>query len=209
MINQEGATPVQAKRTYVGPLAPYIDGFVLFLLREGYSPVSVNEKRYVITDLSRWMERRKLPLARLNEEQLTHFRISRQRRGRQQRGAMWAADQLLRYLRDLGCISLPRKKIDRTALGQLIQDFERYLSAERGLSRSTLVDYPLIARRFLSDRFGNNSVRVTVKRCDRATFIALLFATSRPAVAVKPNGWLVLCALSCAFYISAIKLRSI
>jgi site-specific recombinase XerD len=164
MINQEGATPVQAKRTYVGPLAPYIDGFVLFLLREGYSPVSVNEKRYVITDLSRWMERRKLPLARLNEEQLTHFRISRQRRGRQQRGAMWAADQLLRYLRDLGCISLPRKKIDRTALGQLIQDFERYLSAERGLSRSTLVDYPLIARRFLSDRFGNNSVRVKALR---------------------------------------------
>ena len=159
MVNQQN-TVVQSKRTYIGPLGSYIDGFVTLLLHEGYKPQSVKKKYDLVTDLSRWMERRKLPVARLDEEQLTQFRINRQRRCRLRRADMWTVDQLVRYLRDLGCVPVRSKKIDRTSLGQLTRDFESYLSVERGLSQSTVHDYPEIARRFLNDRFGNKPVRV-------------------------------------------------
>jgi hypothetical protein len=59
--------------TCVGPLAPHIDGFVSFLVREGYSACSVKEKRDLIIDLSRWMERHKIPLHKLDEKQLRNF----------------------------------------------------------------------------------------------------------------------------------------
>jgi hypothetical protein len=64
MVNREN-TVAQPKRTYTGPLGAYIDGFVALLLREGYKPRSVKKKFELVMDLSRWMGRRKLPLARL------------------------------------------------------------------------------------------------------------------------------------------------
>jgi integrase/recombinase XerD len=160
MVNRENAV-AQPKRTYTGPLGAYIDGFVALLLREGYKPRSVKKKFDLVMDLSRWMGRRKLPLVRLDDErQLRQFRISRQRRCRLRRADTWTVDQFIRYLRDLDGIPVRSKKIDRTSLGQLTRDFESYLSVERGLSQSTILDYPLIARRFLNDRFGNKPVRV-------------------------------------------------
>jgi site-specific recombinase XerD len=164
MIEQNRTTMPHSRRTCVGPLAPHIDGFVESLLHEGYRLESVKKKYDLTIDLNRWMERRKLPLARLDEEKLTQFRISRQRRCKLQQRDMWTAGQLLRYLRDLGCISTPLGRIDLTSLGQLTQDFERYLSSERGLSRSTLVAYSPIARQFLRDRFGKKAVRVKALR---------------------------------------------
>jgi site-specific recombinase XerD len=151
--------------TCVGPLAPHIEGFVSFLVREGYSACSVKEKRDLIIDLSRWMERHKIPLHKLDERQLAQFRVNRRSRSRlQRRKDMCAAGQLLRYLRDLGCVLKQRPKIDRTSLGQLTNDFEQYLRSERGLSRSTLLDYPKIARQFLKERFGNKSVQLKMLR---------------------------------------------
>jgi hypothetical protein len=82
--------------TCVGPLAPHIDGFVSFLVREGYSACSVKEKRDLIIDLSRWMERHKIPLHKLDEKQPAQFRVNRRSRSRlQRRKDMCAAGQLL------------------------------------------------------------------------------------------------------------------
>lgn len=149
------------KCTCVRPLVPHIEGFVLFLVREGYTARSVNEKRDLTIDLSRWMERHKIPLRKLDEKQLAQFRVNhRHRSSLQRRRDMCAARQLLQYLRDLGCVVKRRPKIERTLLGQLTNDFEQYLRSERGLSRSTLLDYPKIARQFLKDRFGDKSVQV-------------------------------------------------
>jgi site-specific recombinase XerD len=150
-----------AKCSCVGPLAPHIDGFVLSLVREGYSAASAKEKRDLTIDLSRWMERHKIPLQKLDEKQLAIFRANRRHRSSlQRRRDMCAAGQLLQYLRGLGCVTKRRAQIERTSLARLTNDFEQYLRSERGLSRSTLLDYPKIAGQFLKDRFGNKSVQV-------------------------------------------------
>jgi site-specific recombinase XerD len=161
MIDHKGI----GKCTCVGPLAPHIEGFVLFLVREGYRVSSVKEKRALIIDLSEWMERHKIPLHKLDEKELAQFRVNRRHlSGLHRRRDMCAAGQLLQYLRDLGCVLKRRPKIERTSLGRLTNDFEQYLRSERGLSRSTLLDYPKIAKDFLKDRFGNKSVQVKMLR---------------------------------------------
>jgi hypothetical protein len=119
MIDRNDTAKQRTRRACVGPLASHIEGFVASLLRDGYAPKTVKEKCELIVDLSRWMERCKLPLMRLDEGQLTKFRISRHRGRRLQRGDMWTARQLLRYLQDLDHIPTPQEKKDRTLLSSL------------------------------------------------------------------------------------------
>jgi len=166
MIDHDGT----GKCTGVGPLAPHIEGFVSFLVREGYRARSVKEKRDPIADLNRWMERHKIPLYKLDEKQLAQFRVDRRHRSSfQRRKDMCTAGQLLQYLRDLGYVPKRRPKIER---GRLTNDFEQYLRSDRGLSQSTLLDYPKIARQFLKNRFASKSVRLkTLQPCDIHRFI--------------------------------------
>lgn len=159
MINRNGKAKQHRRGACVGPLACHVNGFAAFLLREGYAAKTVKEKYGLTIDLSRWMESCKVPLASLDEEKLRQFQINRQRRCKLRHGDMWTARQILRYLRDLGCIPMLRKKTDRTALGHLTGDFEGYLTSERGLSRSTIVGYLRVVRRFLIDRFGGKAPR--------------------------------------------------
>ena len=43
--------------------------------------------------------------------------------------------------------------VDRTVLGRLTQDYERFLSSQRGLAPATLSSYLPIVRGFLTERF--------------------------------------------------------
>jgi len=195
MVNQENAALPQVKRRYVGPLSPHINGFSQSLVGEGYRQSTMEDKRKLSAELSGWMDRRELPLARLDEEAVKQFQSSRRRRLKPRHGDMRTTDQLLRYLRDLGIISNRRTKIDRSSLGQLTRDFERYLSSERGLSQSMLVGYPNIARRFLRDRFGKNPVRVKALRPrDIHSFIIRHLKASN-----RGQAKMVVCALRCFF----------
>src|SRR6202140_2975654 len=81
------------------------------------------------------------------------------RRGSRRRGDVSTGHQLLEQLRSLGVVPALPQKVDRTALGQLTRDYERFLSSERGLAPATLISYLRIVRRFLTEHFGNNALR--------------------------------------------------
>jgi site-specific recombinase XerD len=161
MSNRNGAVKQRTRCACIGPLASHISGFVAYLRQESYAPETVRAKRRLIVDISRWMQRLELPLVKLDEEQLREFQINRRRRHRLRPGDILTVRQLLQYLRDLGCIRMPREKTDRTSLGRMVRDFERYLSLECGLSQSTQVDYLRIVQCFLADCFGTKSPRLT------------------------------------------------
>jgi integrase/recombinase XerD len=163
-IDRNGAATAQANRVCGGPLAPHFDGFVALLAREGYASNTVQAKCELVVDLSRWLEQHKLPLVELDEERLRRFHIGRRRRFGVRRIDAPTARQLLAYLRDLGCIPASPEKIDRTSLGHLVRDFESFLSSERGLSRSTLINYLPVVRRFLIERFGSKVLRLNALR---------------------------------------------
>ena len=127
---------------------------------QGYAPNTVQAKCAVLADLSRWLERRRLSLAALDEGRLTQFLANRRRRGEARRGDPATGQQLLGYLRDRDDIAAAAQRIDRTAAACLTRDFEEFLHCERGLSRSTVVSYLPIVRSFLDERFGRKALRL-------------------------------------------------
>jgi site-specific recombinase XerD len=139
------------------PLASCMEGFVGDLLRQGYSQNTVRTKCGLFAELSRWLERRKLAVAALDENVLRQFQASRRRRNKARRGDQATGQQLLRYLRDCGDVAPALPPIDPHPAAGLLRDFEAYLLSERGLSRSTVISYLPVVRRFLDQRFGSKA----------------------------------------------------
>lgn len=154
MLTRHGGTTSPDRQFCGGPLASHVDGFAAQLSRMGYAPNTVHTKCNFLAALSRWLERRQIPLAKLNETRLRQFQEARRLRNRVRRGDLATGQQLLAYLRDQGDIAPAAQKIDRTHTSRLVRDFEAFLYTERGLSQSTVVRYLLVIRGFLDERFG-------------------------------------------------------
>jgi site-specific recombinase XerD len=157
-LTRHGAAAASDGLFCAGPLASRIEGFAGQLSRQGYSASTVRTKRDRVVDLSRWLERRKLPLEALDEDRLSQFQASLRRRDTARRGDMSTGQQLLEYLRDRGDIALAALTIDRCPAACVVRDFEAFLSSERGLSRSTVVSYLPVVRCFLDERFGRKAL---------------------------------------------------
>jgi site-specific recombinase XerD len=141
-------------------LASHIDGFSALLASQGYAATTVQSKFDVLADLSRWLERRQLPLTALDDRRLRQFQATRRRRGDARRGDPTTGLQLLRYLRHLEEIDAEVQKVDGTPVACLTREFEEFLRSERGLTRSTVISYLRIVRRFLTERFGRGALRL-------------------------------------------------
>ena len=143
---------------HIGPIARHIDQFAEFLTAEGYASQTVRSKCALARALSHWLARHGSTLTDLDEKVLRQFYTHRCRSRR--RGDRLTGDQLLEFLRDRGLTPLPKPSIDRSPLGQLTRDYERFLSCERGLARATVARYLPIAQRFLNKHFQNKALRL-------------------------------------------------
>jgi integrase/recombinase XerD len=152
MINRNGAVTAPAIQPCTGPLASHIGGFAALLDGQGYAPNTVQAKCLLVADLSLWLEVRGLSLDRLDQGRLSRFH--QDHRDRTWRGDVATGEQLLRYLCDLGCIQAPPGEVDSSPVGELIGEFGRFLSSERGLSPATLINYLPVVRRFLVERLA-------------------------------------------------------
>ena len=159
-LTRHGAAIAPDGQPCTGPLAPHVECFAAQLSRKGYAQTTVRAKRNVLADLSRWLERRRLTLAALDEGQLTQFLATLRHGAKKRRGDSATGQQLLEYLRGRDEIAAAAQKIDRTPAAGLTRDFEEFLHSERGLSRSTLISYLPIVRRFLDERFGRKALRL-------------------------------------------------
>ena len=146
--------------SWTGPLASHIEGFAAELVRKGYAQESVLAKCDMLADLNRWLQRRQLSVAALDEGRLRQFQAARRRRAKARRGDPATGQQLLEYLRDCDDIAAPAQKIDLTRTACLTRDFEEFLHSERGLSRSTVISYLPVVRGFLDEQFGRKALRL-------------------------------------------------
>jgi site-specific recombinase XerD len=67
---------------------------------------------------------------------------------------------LLSYLRTCGNISPLTEVIDNSPLTRIEREYERFLASERGLSSATLINYLPTVRRFLTERFGGETLEL-------------------------------------------------
>jgi len=143
----------------VGPLASHIDGFSTLLASQGYARSTAREKLRLVVDLSRWLGRRKLSVADLDEQRVSQFLTNRRRR-RARHGNAATCKMLLSYLRHLGRIPSSQEQFHDTPLNRAGRDFEQFLTSERGLTPATLANYLPTVRRFLTERFGTGVLRL-------------------------------------------------
>lgn len=134
-----------------GPLAPYAAGFSSWLTSRAYSPSAAADRLYQFDQLSRWLEREGLGADELTGEQAERFAEARRAAGL----VSWASPQSvalpLGYLRQLGTAPTPAPVRPEGPLEELLAEYRRYLSNERGLCDHTVLDaYNPAARLFLS-----------------------------------------------------------
>ena len=163
-LTRQSAATAQDGQSCTGPLASHIERFAAQLSRKGYAQNTVRSKCDVLADISRWLERRGLPVSALDEGRLRQFQASRRRRGKARRGDPATGQQLIEYLRDRDDIAVAARRIDRAPAAGLTREFEEFLHTERGLSRSTVVSYLPIVRCFLDQRFGRKALRLVQLR---------------------------------------------
>jgi site-specific recombinase XerD len=156
-----------------GPLDPYIDGFGALLHECGYASLTRKVQLRIVEHFSRWLGRRRIDVDDLDEEQVRRFVRDRHRRGHLHRGDRPTLRTLLGHLQQLGVIRAPTAPQPPTALSALEQTFSLYLTHQRGLPRATRRNYLPMVHRFLSERFGTDSICVSdIRPPDITRFVA-------------------------------------
>src|ERR1039458_9566009 len=136
-----------------GPLAPYAAGFESWLRSRSYSPSAAADRLYQLDQLSRWLGREGLGVGELTGDQAERFAAERRAAGL----VSWASPQSvtlpLGYLCTVGVAPVPPPALAQSPLEELLEDYGRYLSVERGLCGHTVLDaYGPAARLFMAGR---------------------------------------------------------
>lgn len=136
-----------------GPLADIAPAYAALLSQRGYTQTSANLQFRFLADLNQWLHRQRLQIGDLTEPTLQRYLRYRHQRFRPRRDDTSILKKLLHLLPKEAPPSLtnPSQRVEN--------DFDRYLSEERGLSVATRINYHPFVRRFLSAQFGNKPIR--------------------------------------------------
>ena len=143
-----------------GPLGSYVDAYAARLQEQGYSEESTRTQIRCVADFSRWLKRRGIAADDVDDQALTRFLKYRQRHRHLTRSDASALQKLLALLRERHIARPMPVQRHLNPLARIERDFERYLTQERGRSRSTLLNYQLFIRQFLQERFQGGAIRL-------------------------------------------------
>jgi site-specific recombinase XerD len=132
-----------------GPLEPFAAAFIAELLESGYRPAAAAVQVRVFAHLSRWMQEQHVSPVELREPELERFRREHLARVASVRGA--GMTLVLGYLRGRGVVPA-QEPAAMTAADELLEQYRRYLTVERGLTAGTVRGYVDIVRPFVESR---------------------------------------------------------
>jgi site-specific recombinase XerD len=134
------------------PFGDQLDGFAAYLHARGYPPLTIQSKLCFVRKLARWLEIRKVPLRDLDEGVLDQSLGTRA----PAEGRRKALLQFLEQLREEGIAGPSRVTEEDSPLLRIEQQYARYLSDERGVAKTTVINYGGLIHRFLIHRFGQH-----------------------------------------------------
>ncbi len=140
-----------SRTVVIGPLAPYADGFRDDLGGRGYAARSIGGQMCLVAHLSAWLAGRQLPVGGLSAEVAADFLRVRRAAGHRSGVTSRAVAPLLGYLRGLGVVAQPGRRVPETAVEALLEQFRRYLVEERGLAAASVRAYLRYGELFLTE----------------------------------------------------------
>jgi site-specific recombinase XerD len=138
-----------------GPLEPFAEGFIAVLEEAGYRPAAAAVQVRVLAHLSRWMHDEGVAAGGLREPELEQFGREHLARFASLRGVGIAV--VLGYLRGFGVVPEVEPRA-MTAADELLEQYRRYLTVERGLTAGTARGYVDIVRPFVESRVASPGV---------------------------------------------------
>jgi site-specific recombinase XerD len=157
-----------------GPLAQYAAEYSSWLASREYSHWAAADRLYQFSQLSRWLAREELGVGDLTGEQAERFALERRVAGVVSWSSPRSVALPLEFLRHLGAVPALVLACPDRPLEQVLADYGRYLSIERGLCDHTVFDaYVPAARLFLSELDGANGLDLgRLAAADVSSFLA-------------------------------------
>jgi site-specific recombinase XerD len=138
------------RRLKTGPYGQHVEHLATRLVDEGYARKSTRRYLSVISGLLGWLARRRYEFTDLDENMVERYLRCRARRQIIQPVDRAILRRWLSVLRDEGAIArIAPPKL--TVHDQILQEFEDYLRAERGLGSGSIAHHRPIVRRFLQE----------------------------------------------------------
>lgn len=147
------------QRLHEGPLGPHIDAFAAHLGEQGYARSTARYQIHLVADLSHWLDRQRFQIADITQALLRRYLRSRHHRFRPRRDDASILKRLLHLLHTKGLLQNKASPSINSPRQCVENDFDRYLSQERGLSMATRVNYQPFIQRFLSEQFGAQPIQ--------------------------------------------------
>lgn len=132
-----------------GPMGQYAQGYREHLVAAGYAFGTVQRLNSQLAEVSRFLEQEALDVIELDEAVAARFAAWRTAKGRVGWTSPLCLRVLLTYLRGIDAIP-PQSKAGGGPFNELLDDYRRYLTEERGLASKTVAGHLNAARRLCS-----------------------------------------------------------
>ena len=142
-----------------GPLGSIVPVYAAFLAKQGYAENSAHLQLRFLNDLNQWLLQQQLLASDLSEQTIHRYMRSRHQRYRPRSDDSSILSRLVYLLHAHGILQKEPAQYPDNPHQDVENDYDRYLSEERGLSITTRSSYLLFIKRFLSTQFGNNPVK--------------------------------------------------
>ena len=159
-----------------GPLEPFAAGFVDWLVRQGYTPISATFQLNLMAHLSSWLTGEGLDLRRLSMCDVERFLTARRRAGYTQYLSAKAMQPMLASLREQGMIVMPRPTAVQGPVDGALASYRQYLVHERGLGHATARGYGDAVCPFVRSRLTPDGLTLNWESLDAADVIAFVVA---------------------------------
>ena len=169
MIELFRAEPRDIPPLTSGPLEPHFAWFATLLARQRYCRQIARRKLRLVAHLNRWLFKKRIPLAQVDEALITIFLEERWKIQRPAIGDSRTLSVLLHYLRTAGVTPVPRFRTACSCFDQIVEDYEQFLIEQRCLAAGSVAIYVSVARRFLKHRFPDGRIRLRELRADDLT----------------------------------------
>ena len=160
MLENYYKDPDAVERLRSGPLGPYLDLAVTSLVGEGYTASTVRSHLWAAGHFGRWLAANGHGAGELDQRIVDSYLDERRREGKLHRSQPAAVRHVLDHLREEGVVPVQEPAGAESPIERLLVRYKKHLRVGRGLTEATVVNYRPYIHRFLTERFGDEPLRL-------------------------------------------------